>query len=154
MELLPRSTREGSEMQKPLDPLGFKQSRYESPNQNWICGQAAEGRPCPLGPDKNGNCRATGQCIPARKDDRWFCTRSEAEGGKCEEGPRPRGECSHPIPPCQPVRSLRRLREGVVWMGGVYDRIAAASVGQWRSAAMAESWRPHQRSRHFSREMQ
>ena len=102
-------------MQKPLDPLGFKQSRYERPNQDWTCGRAAEGRPCPLGPDKYGSCRATGQCIPARKGDRWFCTRSEAEGGKCDEGPLPNGECSHPISPCQPVRSLRRLREAVVW---------------------------------------
>ena len=103
-------------MQKPLDPLGFKQNRYERPNQDWICGRASEGRPCPLGPDKHGNCRATGQCIPARKGDRWICTRSEADGGKCAEGPLPRGECSHPIPPCQPVRSLRRVRGIVVWM--------------------------------------
>ena len=103
-------------MQKPLDPLGFKQSRYEHPNQDWICGRAAEGQSCPLGPDKHGNCRASGQCIPARKGDRWFCTRSEAEGGKCDEGPLPRGDCSHPISPCQPVRSLRRLREVTVWM--------------------------------------
>ena len=103
-------------MQKPLDPLGFKQNRYERPNQDWICGRASEGRPCPLGPDKHGNCRATGQCIPARKGDRWICTRSEADGGKCAEGPLPRGECSHPIPRCQPVRSLRRVRGIVVWM--------------------------------------
>jgi hypothetical protein len=103
-------------MQKPLDPLGFKQNRYERPNQEWICGRAAEGTPCPLGPDKHGHCRATGQCIPAQKDDRWFCTRSEADGGKCEEGPLPRGACSHPIAPCQPVRSLRRLRGVLVWI--------------------------------------
>ncbi len=103
-------------MQKPLDPLGFKQNRYERPNQDWICGRASEGRPCPLGPDRHGDCRTTGQCIPARKGDRWMCTRSEADGGKCDEGPLPRGECSHPIPRCQPVRSLRRLRGVVVWM--------------------------------------
>jgi predicted CXXCH cytochrome family protein len=102
-------------MQRPLDPLGFKQNRYARPNQDWICGRAAEGTPCPLGPDKRGNCRATGQCMPAAKGDRWLCTRSEADGGKCAEGPLPRGQCSHPIPPCQPVRSLRRLRGAFVW---------------------------------------
>jgi hypothetical protein len=102
-------------MQRPLDPLGFKQNRYARPNQDWICGRAAEGRACPLGPDKRGNCRATGQCQPAKKGERWFCTRAEADGGKCAEGPLPRGECSHPIPPCQPVRSLRRLRGAFVW---------------------------------------
>jgi len=103
-------------MQKSLDPLRFKQNRYERPNQDWICGRASEGRPCPLGPDRHGNCRATGQCIPTREGDRWICTRSEADGGKCDDGPLPRGECSHPIPRCQPVRSLRRLRGVVVWI--------------------------------------
>ena len=103
-------------MQKPVDPLRFKQNRYERPNQDWICGRASEGRPCPLGPDRHGNCRATGQCIPTREGDRWICTRSEADGGKCARWSTPAGECSHPIPRCQPVRSLRRLRGVVVWM--------------------------------------
>jgi hypothetical protein len=102
-------------MQRPLDPLGFKQNRYARPNQDWICGRAAEGRACPLGPDQRGNCRATGQCMPAGKGDRWLCTRSEADGGKCTAGPLPRGECSHPIPPCQPVPSLRRRRGALTW---------------------------------------
>jgi hypothetical protein len=102
-------------MQKPLDPLGFKQNRYARPNQDWICGRAAEGRACPLGPDKRGNCRATGQCLPSAKGGRWFCTRAEADGGKCAEGPLPHGECAHPIPPCQPVPSLRRRRGALVW---------------------------------------
>jgi hypothetical protein len=102
-------------VQRPLDPLGFKQSRYERPEQEWICGRAAEGRACPLGPDKRGNCRATGECTPIRKGDRWFCTRADSDGGKCEEGPLPNGKCSHPIPPCQPVPSLRRRRGAAVW---------------------------------------
>jgi hypothetical protein len=97
-------------MQRPLDPLNFKQNTYQRPTQEWNCGRAAEGHPCPLGPDKRGKCRATGECQPARKGDRWSCTRIEASGGQCEEGPRPDGACCHPIPPCQPVRSLRRQR--------------------------------------------
>ena len=52
----------------------------------------------------------TGECIPAQKGDRWFCTRSEARGRKCAEGPLPDGACAHPIPPCQPVPSLRKAR--------------------------------------------
>jgi predicted CXXCH cytochrome family protein len=103
-------------MQQPLDPLGFKQNRYARPNQDWICGRAAEGCPCPLGPDQGGHCRATGQCSPVRKGERWFCTRSDADGGKCAEGPLPRGECAHPISPCQPVPSLRRRRGALVWL--------------------------------------
>ena len=103
-------------MQKPLDPLSFKKNQYERPNQDWICGRAVEGRPCPLGPDRRGKCRATGQCTPSKKADRWFCNRSEVHGGKCDEGPLPNGECSHPIPPCQPVRSLRRFRGMAVWI--------------------------------------
>ncbi len=103
-------------MQRPLDPLRFKENRYERPNQKWVCGHAAEGRGCPLGPDAKGNCRNTGECAPARKGDRWICLRSDASGGKCAEGPLPNGVCSHPIPPCQPVPSLRRARASLVWL--------------------------------------
>lgn len=103
-------------MQRPLDPLRFKQNRYDRPNQDWVCGHAAEGRACPLGPDARGNCRHTGECTPARKGDRWLCMRTEASGGKCEEGPSPNGACAHPIPPCQPVRSIRRARGALVWL--------------------------------------
>lgn len=103
-------------MQRPLDPLRFKQNRYERPNQEWVCGRAAEGRGCPLGPDERGNCRATGECSPVKKGDRWFCMRSDAQGGKCTEGPLPDGICAHLIPPCQPVPSLRRARGALVWL--------------------------------------
>ncbi|MGI9088046.1 MAG: hypothetical protein ACR2HH_09960 [Chthoniobacterales bacterium] len=103
-------------MQKPLDPLSFKKNVYDRPNQDWICGHAAEGHACPLGPDARGNCRATGECSPAKRDDRWLCTRNEARGGKCAQGPLPDGSCPHLIPPCQPVRSLRRARGMFVWL--------------------------------------
>ncbi len=103
-------------MQRPLDPLRFKANRYERPNQGWVCGRAGEGHGCPLGPDARGNCRASGECNPAKRDDRWYCTRNEAQGGKCSEGPLPDGVCAHLIPPCQPVPSLRRARGSVVWL--------------------------------------
>ncbi len=103
-------------MQRPLDPLRFKENRYERPNQDWVCGHAADGRACPLGPDARGNCRHTGECVPAKKGDRWSCMRSDASGGKCAEGPLPNGACAHPIPPCQPVPSIRRSRGSFVWL--------------------------------------
>ncbi|MGH8094675.1 MAG: hypothetical protein ACREIF_14595 [Chthoniobacterales bacterium] len=103
-------------MQRPLDPLRFKQNHYDRPNQDWVCGHAAEGRACPLGPDARGNCRHTGECRPAKKGDRWMCMRTEASGGKCAEGPLPDGACAHPIPPCQPVPSVRRARGWLVWV--------------------------------------
>ncbi len=103
-------------MQRPLDPLGFRENRYERPNQDWVCGRTDEQHPCPLGPDARGNCRATGECLPAKRGDRWSCTRSEAAGGKCTEGPLPDGACAHPILPCQPTRSLRRSRALAVWL--------------------------------------
>ena len=56
-------TQGGCEMQRPLDPLSFKKNTYDRPNQDWVCGHAAEGRACPLGPDERGNCRHTGECI-------------------------------------------------------------------------------------------
>ena len=103
-------------MRRLLDQLSFKKNRYARPNQNWICGHADEGHPCPLGPDERGRCRHTGECFPSKSGDRWLCTRPEAQGGKCTEGPLPNGDCAHPIPPCQPKPSLRRTRGQLTWL--------------------------------------
>src|ERR1700730_17120994 len=103
-------------MRRLLDQLSFKKNRYARPNQDWICGHADERHPCPLGPDKGGRCRNTGACFPAKSGDRWLCTRREAQGGKCTEGPLPNGACAHPIPPCQPKPSLRRTRGQLTWL--------------------------------------
>ncbi len=91
--------------------FSFDESRYERPNQDWICGWAADGQACPLGPGKNGTCRGTYQCMPYRKDDRWMCARSPSRGGKCADGPLPDGTCCLPIPPCRPVRSVLAKRK-------------------------------------------
>jgi hypothetical protein len=103
-------------MRRLLDQLSFKKNRYARPNQQWICGHADEGHPCPLGPDERGRCRHTGECFPAKSGDRWLCTRREAQGGKCKEGPLPNGDCAHPIPPCQPTPSVRRTRGQLTWL--------------------------------------
>jgi hypothetical protein len=94
----------------------FDSGRYERPNQNWICGHAAEGKACRVGPDHKGRCRATFECQPilelkeGETKGRYRCTRSAQFGGPCERGPLPGGSCCRPIPKCSPVRSLRAKR--------------------------------------------
>ncbi len=95
---------------KRLQPFDFKSSNYERPNQTWVCGRKDCGDACQLGPDLKGNCRATSECRPRKDGDRWFCTRADARGGKCPDGPRPDGTCCRPIPPCVPRRSVRSRR--------------------------------------------
>src|SRR5205807_2515376 len=93
-----------------LQQFDSGRATYDRPNQSWVCGWTEQGNPCRLGPDARGNCRATFECNPIRKGDRWLCTRPESAGGPCTEGPRPHGSCSQPIPKCRPVRTLRAKR--------------------------------------------
>lgn len=79
----------------------------------WVCGHAAMGKPCQVGPNGRGRCRATFECVPARNGDQWFCRRSPSEGGPCPHGPNGDGTCSRAIPPCRPVRSPRAKRRAV-----------------------------------------
>ncbi|MGF1451970.1 MAG: hypothetical protein ACFB21_07860 [Opitutales bacterium] len=98
-------------MGRLLQVIGFKTNRYDRPNRKWICGN--EGIPCQeclIGPDKHGRCRATRQCKPVKKGDRYQCARVPSLGGKCEEGPLPDGRCCNEITRCTPVRSLRSQR--------------------------------------------
>ena len=95
---------------KLLQLFDFKISRYERPNDGWVCGRKDSCESCPLGPDRKGNCRATADCQPRREGDRWQCTRADTRGGKCTDGPRPDGSCCNPIPPCVPQRSVRSQR--------------------------------------------
>ncbi len=96
-------------------------SRYERPNQPWICGRSAIGAPCRIGPDRRGHCQASFECRPRRNGDRWECTRPPSAGGRCVEGPRADGTCACPIPPCVPIRSQRSRR-------GQIARLAIATV--------------------------
>jgi len=106
----------------PLQQFGINDSPYERPNQKWVCGWAADGRPCAVGPDGRGRCTAAAQalCEPRRGDsqrdespDRWYCARPIPFGGPCEAGPLPDGSCCRPRPEhlvCQPRLSLRARR--------------------------------------------
>ena len=89
---------------------GLNESTYERPQQTWVCGWAASGRPCRIGPSNRGNCVASFECTPSRKGDRWQCTRLPVYGGRCADGPHPDGSCCKAITKCQPVRSLRSKR--------------------------------------------
>jgi len=99
----------------PLQEIGYKDSVYERPNQEWVCGWTADGNPCLHGPDGDGVCsaRAQANCSPVKEGDRWVCTRAEAFGGPCTDGPQPDGSCACPTPEhlvCQPKRNIRAKR--------------------------------------------
>jgi hypothetical protein len=95
-----------------LQQFGIKDSAYERPNQEWVCGHLSEGNPCSIGPDSHGRCLATTECHPLKKGDRWFCTRRDAAGAPspCSSGPLPEGQCTRVIATCAPVRSTRAKR--------------------------------------------
>ena len=103
-------------MRRLLQSIIYNRKLYDRPQDEWTCGRAAEGCPCIYGPGAKGECRATGQCLPAKKGDRWVCTRAISLGAECEAGPRPDGTCGCPVPPCRPQRSLRAERGQWVWL--------------------------------------
>ncbi|HWA24953.1 MAG TPA: hypothetical protein VG734_04690 [Lacunisphaera sp.] len=103
-------------MRRLLQSIIHNRKLYDRPQDEWTCGRAAEGCPCVFGPDHKGECRATSQCLPAKKGDRWVCTRPISLGGPCAHGPQPEGACGCPVPPCVPVRSLRGYRRQVTWL--------------------------------------
>src|SRR4051812_5522436 len=104
-------------MKEQLPAPDFNRHQYERPNQNWICGHAAEGKACRIGPDGNGHCRAAYECQPALEvkagetKGRYKCTRPAEYGGPCEQGPLPDGTCCRPVAKCVPMRSLRAKRK-------------------------------------------
>lgn len=97
-------------MRRLLQSIIHNRKLYDRPQDEWVCGRAAEGCPCVFGPGKKGECRATGQCLPAKKGDRWACTRAISLGGACGPGPQGNGTCGCPVEPCTPVQSLRARR--------------------------------------------
>jgi len=104
-------------MKEQLPTPEFNRHQYERPNQNWICGHAAEGKSCRIGPDGKGHCRATYECQPTLEikpgetKGRYKCTRPAEYGGPCERGPLPDGTCCRAVTKCVPVRSLRAKRK-------------------------------------------
>ena len=103
-------------MSQQLPAPGFNSLQYERPNLKWVCGKAADGRACRLGPDSRGGCRVTTECRPAyetkpgESKGRYRCTRPAEYGGPCAGGPLPDGACCRPLTRCVPVRSLRSKR--------------------------------------------
>jgi hypothetical protein len=118
--------------------FNFKKSGYERPNQKWICGRAACGESCLEGPDERGRCQAACECRPIKKGDRWYCTRAAAQGGPCESGPGPDGQCGRPIPKCRPVRSLRAWR-GLIVLFVIAATLSATLVILTLNANMGEA---------------
>ena len=89
----------------------------------------------PLGPSARGRCRGGAECLPSRSGDRWVCTRDDARGGPCDDGPAPDGTCGCLLPRCSPRRSLRKRRQRVtlftcaatigvlmIFLGGAIER--------------------------------
>lgn len=93
-----------------LQKFGFKESKYERPQDAWVCGRLADGKPCDLGPGADGRCRVTTVCLPRLENDRWQCRRSANAGGPCQAGPLPDGQCCMTLERCVPRPSLRANR--------------------------------------------
>jgi hypothetical protein len=126
-------------MKDQLPSPDFDRQKYERPNQDWICGWTAAGKPCRTGPSPDGKCGASFECRPilekkpGDKKGRWRCTRAPVHGGPCETGPLPDGACCKPVPRCAPTRSLRSKR-GVLCiatMALLLGLILAALSGPW-----------------------
>lgn len=94
-----------------LQKFGFKESKYERPQDKWVCGRLADGKPCDLGPGLDGCCRVTSVCQPRLENDRWQCRRSASAGGPCQAGPLPDGQCCLTLERCVPRPSLRAKRK-------------------------------------------
>nr|WP_145448657.1 cytochrome c3 family protein [Gimesia panareensis]QDT26314.1 Doubled CXXCH motif [Gimesia panareensis] len=110
-------------MTEPLQSFNWKDSNYERPGNDWVCGRMCElGQCCRLGPDSQGGCQVQSRCQPEKKGEKYVCTRSAVHGGKCKEGPTEEGMCCQADTSCQPHRSLaakRRLLSCIATAAGV-----------------------------------
>lgn len=129
-------------MKIPIQNIDFRKSTYERPNQKWVCGWVAEGKPCPHGPNGKGKCAIEDHstCTPYKDQSsgRFHCNRPTVFGGECEEGPRPDGTCCRPkavYHPCQPRLSLRAKRRRLTWfvfvLTFVLMTVLLASTVKW-----------------------
>ncbi|MDB6122382.1 MAG: hypothetical protein JWQ71_1375 [Pedosphaera sp.] len=135
-------------MKEQLPPPDFDANHYVRPMQSWICGKSQEGVTCRIGPDTNGRCRATCECIPVLElkpgetKGHYRCTRPAEAGGPCEHGPLPNGTCCRAITRCQPVRSLRAKRKAftcsiIIATFGLL-LLALAGDGRWQFISPGE----------------
>lgn len=84
---------------------------YNRPNFGYLCGRGGVWqKSCGNGPNPDGSCGGVAVCTPTKSGDRWSCRRSREEGGTCELGPLPNGDCCLTQPPCKPRRTLRIQR--------------------------------------------
>lgn len=107
---------------------------YSRPQDPWICGRLAEGKPCARGPDGRGTCLGGCECQPWFNNDRWECRRSNQQGGPCEQGPLSDGTCCRKIEPCLPVPALRTRRKSatrwaVALATGLVALVLAGGIG-------------------------
>ena len=127
-----------------LEQFDFDQSAYERPSQRNKCGRAAEwGKPCRHGPNEDGSCGGTAECVPYDNKGRWQCRRPQANGGPCENGPGPDGRCGCSRPPCVTRRSLRlqRWRLSVMAVGLVIALLATFTHLSKDNEIFAETFR-------------
>ncbi len=112
-----------------LRQFGFRERSYDRPTQDWVCGRADNGEPCPMGPGPKGRCEAAFECRPRREGDRWVCNRPRRGSDEpcCEIGPSPIGVCGRPLTPCSPRRGLRAVRTRLV-LGVLAAAIALLSL--------------------------
>ncbi|QDT83861.1 hypothetical protein [Gimesia chilikensis] len=110
-------------MTDSLQSFNWKDSDYERPGNDWVCGHKCElGQVCRLGPDSQGCCQIQSRCQPEKKGEKYVCTRAAVHGGKCKEGPTEDGNCCQSDARCQPKRSLaakRRLLSCIATAAGV-----------------------------------
>ena len=98
-------------MTEPLQSFKWKDSDYERPGSDWVCGRMCElGQSCRLGPDSKGGCLVQSRCQPEKKGEKYHCTRAAVHGGKCKEGPTVDGVCCQADLRCRPQRSLAAKR--------------------------------------------
>lgn len=86
-------------MRRLLQSIIHNRKLYDRPQDEWVCGRAAEGCPCVFGPGSKGECRATSQCLPAKKGDRWVCTRAISLGGLANADRNPTAPVAVPCRP-------------------------------------------------------
>lgn len=121
-------------MKYSLQSSNYKETEYERPNPEWVCGRRHLGQPCSRGPDPHGGCQGHGTCDPVKRGDRWFCTRPQVAGGPCADGPLPDGGCGQPVAPCVPLLSHRAILRRVSWksVGITTALLMVLLFGWWR----------------------
>lgn len=68
------------------------------------------------------------------EDGRWQCRRGQNDGGPCEKGPLPDGQCCQKLEACSPTPSLRTRRKRVaLWASAFCVGLIALAVGSERA---------------------